>query len=77
MRAKLTSTFSTFRDSFIQWRQNTVLNKSQIKEKDERDKDRIMSIHNDITLKNRGEKEVAKKMLSMRTRASKVTAEYS
>jgi hypothetical protein len=77
MRAKLTSTFSTFRDTFIQWRQNTVLNKSQIKEKDERDKDRIMSIHNDITLKNRGEKEVAQKMLSMRTRASKVTAEYS
>ena len=69
MRAKLTSTFSTFRDSFISWRQNAEINKSQIKEKDERDKDRIMSIHNDITLKNQSEKEVAKTMLSMKKRA--------
>lgn len=51
-------------------------NRSKIKEKDDKRKEEILGIHEDITLKNKSVNEIDDKMLSMRQRAIKVASHY-
>lgn len=45
LQATFRNTFSTFRDSFSKWRNTGELNRSVIKNKEDRRKDEIMGIH--------------------------------
>ena len=51
-------------------------NKSVIRDRDERRKDEIMSVHLDLRLKNDSNSKVNEKMLSMRQQAKKIADCY-
>lgn len=76
MNSTFRHTFSTFKDSFSKWRVTSELNRSRLKEIDEKKKEEILRTHEDLTLRNISLKSVEDKMLSLKQRATKVATQY-
>jgi hypothetical protein len=74
--ASFRQTASTFRTTAKEWSSIVEKNKSQIRERDEAQKDKIMDIHLDLRLKNNSNTKISDKMKTMKFHAKKLAYDF-